>query len=396
MRHPFTLLAVATQAAILLASPVGRADAQVTETYLFRDSFAPTGGTGNVLVPVSNDTGTILTGGAGFVGGSFVTETISASACASTPTIRAYSFPEKAGLRHDNAAPTVVTGSYSISMLMRYNPMDSGYGRLVDFSNSTQDTGIYKYGNGVSFYPVGNFAAGSFVQDQDVFVTITRDAGTKLVSLYINGVPSGTYTDTTDLYAPSATVVYFLMDNTTGSAAIGETDPGVIAYLQVRDTPMTTEEVTASLAAICEVVSASTTTTTQVGATTTTTLPASCAGTPDGLTFTSIECRLDDLSERVDGEDGLGAFQSKLAHSVATARSRTADAQSVCGTGNAKKTKKRLQQAAKALTQYAHRLAGLPARKKLDAAIRAEFLQAGQAIVPDLKTLRTQVACPPS
>ena len=124
-------------------------------------------------------------------------------------------------------------------MLMRYDPMDTGYARLIDFSNSTQDTGIYKLGNGVSFYPVGTFASGSFVQDQDVFVTITRDAGTQLVSLYINGVASGTYTDTTNLYAPSATVVYFLMDNTTGYAAIRETDPGTIAYLQVRDTPIT-------------------------------------------------------------------------------------------------------------------------------------------------------------
>jgi cysteine-rich repeat protein len=236
-------------AGLVLAA--GPAAAQVTETYLFRDSFAPIEGAGNVLVPVSNATGTIVTSGPDFRDGAFVTETISASACPSTPTIRAWSFPDRGGLRHDNAMPAVVSGSYSISMLMRYNPMDTGYARLIDFSNSTQDTGIYKLGDGVSFYPVGTFAAGSFVQDQDVFVTITRDAGTQLVSLYIDGMPAGTYTDTGDLYAPSATVLYFLMDNTTGAAAIGETDPGVIAYLQVRSTPMTPEEVTASLADIC-------------------------------------------------------------------------------------------------------------------------------------------------
>ena len=49
--------------------------------------------------------------------------------------------------------------------------------------------------------------------------------------------------------------MYFLMDNTTGNAAIYETDPGVIAYLQVRDTPMTPAEVVASLSAICDAVS---------------------------------------------------------------------------------------------------------------------------------------------
>jgi hypothetical protein len=38
-------------------------------------------------------------------------------------------------------------------------------------------------GSTVSFYPVGAYAAGSFVTDQDLFVMITRDAATKLVSL---------------------------------------------------------------------------------------------------------------------------------------------------------------------------------------------------------------------
>lgn len=243
-------------ALVALAIPLAAGAAVLpTETYLFRDSFAPIEGAGNVLVPVSNATGTIVTSGPDFVNGAFVTETISGSACASSPTIRGWAFPDRGGLRYDNAAPTLATGSYSISMLLRFNPMDGGYARLIDFSNSTQDTGIYKLGNGVSFYPVGTYAAGSFVEDQDVFVTITRDAATKVVSLYINGIPSGTYTDTNDLYAPIANVLYFLMDNTTGNAAITETDPGVLAYLQIRDTPMAPEEVPASLGAICDAVS---------------------------------------------------------------------------------------------------------------------------------------------
>ena len=393
MTHSRSVLVVALLTAVAVGWPGTRVEAQVTETYLFRDSFAPNEGAGNVLVPVSNDTGTILTGGPGFVNGQFATETISASACASTPTIRAWSFPVSGGLRYDNAAPTIVTGSYSISMLMRYDPMDSGYARLIDFSNSTEDTGIYKLGDGVSFYPVGTFASGSFVSGQDVFVTITRDAATQLVSLYINGVPSGTYADTGDLYAPSASTVYFLMDNTTGPAAISETDPGVIAYLQVRDTPMTPAEVTASLSAICDTV-ASTTTTMQ--APTTTTLPGGCEGVPDGPTFASITCRIDALSARVSAESGLGKFQPKLAHSLDIAKSRSETAQGLCGGGNLKKTRKRLQQTAKALTQYAHRLAGRPARKKLDDTLRMDFLQAGEAIVPDVKTLRSQVTCPPA
>jgi len=417
MRHALNVLAI-----VLLLASSPRPAAAVTETYLFRDSFAPEEGAGNVLVPVSNATGTIVSSGPDFINGSFVTESISAAACASTPSVRAWSFLDKSGLYYPNATPTVVTGSYTISMLMRYDPMDSGYARLIDFSNSTLDTGIYKLSNEVSFYPVGTFAAGSFVQGQDVFVTITRDAGTQLVSLYINGVPSGTYTDTTNLYAPSATVVYFLMDNTTGPANISETDPGTIAYLQIRDVPITAEEVTASLATICQVVSESTTTTTQPPTTTlppttttthpptttttqprttttTTTLPPQgCAGTPQGATFASILCRLDALAARVQSESGLGSFQSKLANSLGTARSRTEDAQSLCDAGakNGKKTMKKLQEAGKAVAQYVHRLAGLRARKKLDGTLRTDFMQAGKAIEPDLSSLRAHVHCPPA
>jgi len=482
---------VGLQLAVAIGWQVERAEAQVTETYLFRDSFTALEGGGNVLVPVSNATATIVTTGPDFLNGAFVTETISASACASTPTIRAWSFPVSGGLRHDNTSPTVVTGSYSISMLMRYNPMDGGYARLIDFSNSTQDTGIYKLSNGVRFYPVGFFAAGSFVQDQDLFVTITRDAATQLVSLYINGAASGTYVDTGNLYAPSATVVYFLMDNTTGPAAIGETDPGVIAYLQVRDTPMTPAEVVASLQVICDAVScgdgivaggetcddggttpgdgcsescavedcwqctgqpstctpldvdtpcspdgdpctddvcdgagvcgsdtcgsstttssststssttsssssstSSSTSTTQTPTTTTTLPPVGCAGTPAGPTFASIRCRLDALLGRVGAESGLGAFQDQLAKSLDTGSSRTTDAQTLCGDGNLKKTKKRLQQAAKGLEQYTHRLAGLPAKKKLDPTLRQTYLGAGEPIASDLTTLRKHVQCP--
>lgn len=408
--------------AVLCSGAWDRATAQsITQTYLFRDSFAPVEGTGEALVPVSNDTGTILTSGPSFVNGAFVTETISASACASTPTVRAWSFPDAGGLRFDNAMPTVVTGSYSISMLMRYNPMDGGYGRLVDFSNSTLDSGIYKYGDGVRFYPLGSFASGSFVQDQDVFVTVTRDGGTKEASLYINGVPSGTQTDTNDLYAPLATVVYFLMDNTTGSAAIGETDPGVIAYLQVRDTPMTPEQVTASLAAICQAVSCGDglingteacddgnavsddgcssscavescfqcsgtpsvchATTSGAGCT------PSCNG-PAAATFASITCRLDALLARVQGESGLGSFQSGLAKNLAQAKARVADAEKL-GTG--KKARKKLQQAGKAVSAYVHRLGSLTARKKLDATLRTDLQSAGSPIAADVKALRSQL-----
>src|SRR5262249_821635 len=153
MRHALNVLAI-----VLLLASRSRPAAAVTETYLFRDSFAPEEGAGNVLVPVSNATNTIVSSGPDFINGSFVTAGIRAARCAATRSVRAWSFLDKSGLYYPNATPTVVTGSYTISMLMRYDPMDGGYARLIDFSNSTLDTGIYKLGNEVRFYPVGTFA----------------------------------------------------------------------------------------------------------------------------------------------------------------------------------------------------------------------------------------------
>ncbi len=232
-----------------LAAPAGA----ITHTFTFRDTLLPREG-GTALVPVFNGSGpaTILTQGmTGFVNGSYVTQTITARACASQPTVRAWSFPAQGGLRHPNMAPVIASGSYTLSMLVRFNPQTGGYARLVDFSNSTLDTGIYELGGGVSFYPVGTYAAGSFVQAEDTFVTLTRDATTRVVNLYINGVASGTYTDSTDLYAPASGTLYFFMDNTTGSAAISESNAGVVSYLQIADAPITPTAVVASLGEIC-------------------------------------------------------------------------------------------------------------------------------------------------
>lgn len=61
---------------------------------------------------------------------------------------------------------------------------------------------------------------------------------------------------------------------------------------------------------------------------------------------------------------------------------------------NLEKTRKRLQQAAKAMGQYAHRLNALSTRKKLDPTVRSDLLALGAPIQHDLGTLRSAVRCP--
>jgi concanavalin A-like lectin/glucanase superfamily protein len=139
---------------------------------------------------------------------------------------------------------------------------------------------------------------------------------------------------------------------------------------------------------------ASTSTTTTIATTTTTTTLAGCDGIPVGPTFASIDCRLDALLTHLNAAPALGDLAAKLAHTVDKARQRKVDAEALCRTSNAKKTRKRLQQATKELTLYVHRLNGLAARKKLDPAVRQQFVDEGTPIQRDLRMLRAALRCP--
>lgn len=95
----------------------------------------------------------------------------------------------------------------------------------------------------------------------------------------------------------------------------------------------------------------------------------------------------------MDADGGLGSLAPKLAQNLSKATERTDDARAACEAGDAKKARARLAQAKKALVQYAHRLKGRAARRKLEQALREAFLQAGEAITPDVTALRAGLAC---
>jgi cysteine-rich repeat protein len=218
------------------------------DTYRFRDKLESDqgGAAGNVLVPTFNN-GTA-------VAGTYVDTVVDANACANIPTVRGYSFPAFGGLRSANDKPIVVGEAYTISMIVKFAPLRSGYTRLIDFSNSTLDDGIYILNQGISFYPVGTYAPGSFVDDRFSVMTLTRDSATSVVSLFIGLTAAGTYTDTTKKYVPSAGNMHFFMDNTTGAAAVSESSPGIVTFLRVSDQTTTSETLAKTIADACEAV----------------------------------------------------------------------------------------------------------------------------------------------
>jgi hypothetical protein len=115
---------------------------------------------------------------------------------------------------------------------------------------------------------------------------------------------------------------------------------------------------------------------------------------PGGPTFASILCRLDALTARVASESALGDFGPKLGGALARATKRATEAHDLCAASDLKKVRQRLKQVGRALTQYAHRLAGHAARKAITAELRQELLAAGTALKSDVIALRKALSCP--
>ena len=137
-----------------------------------------------------------------------------------------------------------------------------------------------------------------------------------------------------------------------------------------------------------------TTTTTSSSAPATTTLPSGeCAAVPPGPTFASIVCRLADLADATNAADALGKLQPKLLVPLGKARDRADDGDALCASSDLKRSKNRLKQVARQLTQYSHRLRGKPARQ-IPAEVRDPLTTAAAAIGADAKTLRGVLTCP--
>ncbi|MEA2752023.1 MAG: hypothetical protein QOI41_6166 [Myxococcales bacterium] len=244
-----------TKPALRLAVPLVLAalglarDAQAAlDTYTFRDNLQSTEGglAGNVLQFESNNGDPTP--------GTFVDATIDVSACPNAPTVRGYSFPQYSGFKSLNKAPIVAGESYTITMIVKFNPLQGAFTRLIDFSDSTLDEGIYVLNGEISFYPVGTFAPGAFVDNQFSVMTLTRDAATSVVALYIGSTPAGTYTDTMKIYVPTNGTLHFFMDNTTGPAPIAESSAGIVTFVRVSDTPTDLAGLAASISDACQAV----------------------------------------------------------------------------------------------------------------------------------------------
>ena len=131
--------------------------------------------------------------------------------------------------------------NYTLRLLFRFadvGPSGDGYHRIFDPSPGIEDNGVYEYNTSLNFYRDNvdagdNLGSNQLVADQYMEVAITRDAQTKLVTGYVDGVQQWSITDTyDDALITDAETPRFLVDNFT------EDSSGAVARIRLYDAPL--------------------------------------------------------------------------------------------------------------------------------------------------------------
>ncbi len=168
-----------------------------------------------------------------------------------------YNFRQKTGLRYNNGSGSNFD-DYTITIIIKFNTIvGNEYNRIIDFSNGVNDAGIYARGNNLNFYTTASntVATGVFNSGQFTFLTLTRDATSKVIRVYVNDNLVTTYTDSSDLYKfPSNGNIIFGRDNIPPSSAPNEDTNGQIAYIHVTNTKSTAAEVKDVYDNICSII----------------------------------------------------------------------------------------------------------------------------------------------
>ncbi len=181
--------------------------------------------------------------------GAFSTQTLTIVS-GSCGVATAFCFNQGAGLKYPN--PSYITNQYTIHLFFKFNTL-TGYSRVIDFSNSVSDNGIYLLNTCLNFYPSGNvgtcpfFAANTYY----LYTFVRNSAGT--VTAYVNGTLFTTYNDVSNYYVcatNTSPITFFRDDNTVPC----ESKAGCIKYASISSATSTAAQVATVWTNICSVV----------------------------------------------------------------------------------------------------------------------------------------------
>ena len=215
--------------------------AQPAHEYFFNNTL--TGPLGPAL------TQTLGSAGCPGAAGAFGTQTLTIVS-GSCGVATAFCFNMGAGLKYPN--PSYITNQYTIHVFFKFNTL-GGYSRIIDFSSSTSDNGIYLLNNCLNFYPTGNVGACPFFAANTYYLfTFVRNSS-NIVTAYVNGVLFTTYNDAANDYrcATNTTPITFFRDDNTVPC---EAKAGCIKYLSVNSATSTAAQVATVWTNICSVV----------------------------------------------------------------------------------------------------------------------------------------------
>ena len=175
--------------------------AQNSYTYLFTSTpFTAIPSSGPVMQPIGTTTTPVFV-------------TMPASTCPGMPVVKLTHFDVHSGFK----AKAFFTGTYSIEMIFKFDQL-TGYNRIIDFSNSLSDNGIYTLDDCFNLYPDGDvgLCPGAFDTTNYKQLVITRDNSTGQMNIYLNGTAFVNYHDSTNYYvigaAPNDSIKFFKDD----------------------------------------------------------------------------------------------------------------------------------------------------------------------------------------
>ena len=150
-------------------------------------------------------------------------------------------FDDNSGLRLTPTTNEVSPDVYTIVVLFRVSAPE-GFVRLIDFKNSTADTGLYGQAGLLSFY---NFAGGTspVIDTTFVQVALTRASNGTVVG-YVDDAQQFSFTDSSSQGVLLDETLRFFQDNTSGGSS-NEASPGAVARIRLYNKALTAEEVAA-------------------------------------------------------------------------------------------------------------------------------------------------------
>ena len=148
-----------------------------------------------------------------------------------------YTFGINQGLKLSGALADPST--YGIEMLFKLDNVGSGFAKLIDTKNLTEDNAWYSQSGHLTFYPLQQGANVVFANGVYADLLVTRVGTTKEVRGFVNGSPEVDVTDSGDIgvfSGPNNIITFFEDDFQCCNRA--EASPGTVQRIQIFDGPV--------------------------------------------------------------------------------------------------------------------------------------------------------------